>query len=65
MKTYACPKCGSQMIAMMTASIPPIYSYWCNMCGYKSKSVKEMCDMEVLPEWLQQPQDGEEGKKDG
>ena len=52
MTTYLCPDCGSPMVCMSTASIPPIITYECFGCGYRSKPVKEMQSNVTLPPWL-------------
>lgn len=53
MMTYTCPKCGSPMICVSTASIPAHISYYCN-CGYKSKTVTEPIESVPLPKELRE-----------
>jgi len=48
---YLCPKCGSFMQTIVTASIPAMVRYACFNCGYKSKSEKEPLYM-TLPKEL-------------
>lgn len=50
--SYTCPKCGRTMFSISTASIPPIISYVCYACGYKSKPVFEKLDCADLPKEL-------------
>lgn len=57
MRNYLCPRCGNLMGCISTASIPPIISYECFSCGYKSKPVKETPDYVTLPQWLRQEED--------
>lgn len=57
MMTYLCPKCQNIMICVSTASIPPIVSYQCMQCGYKSKNEKEHADFQTLPQWLWSEED--------
>lgn len=52
MKTYLCPKCGSFMYAISTASIPPQARYVCSNCTYASKTVEEENWAVPLPDEL-------------
>ena len=38
---YTCPRCGHDLIAISTASIPPIHSMWCMACGWSSEGERE------------------------
>ena len=38
---YTCPKCGSDLVAITTASIPPIKSMMCMDCGWHSDEERE------------------------
>lgn len=58
---YLCPKCGSFMQTVATASIPAIVSYQCFACGYTSKSSKELPLYITLPKELW----SDEEEKDG
>lgn len=59
--TYICPKCKNVMVAVSTASIPPITRYVCLGCGYQSKPEKEILNYVTLPPWLCQDDDLGEG----
>ena len=39
--TYLCPKCNALMFPVIKTSLPPITSYWCAGCGYRSKEIRE------------------------
>lgn len=54
MVSYTCPRCGNQMFAYSTSSIPPIISYNCYVCGYVSKPLQESHIVVELPSNLQQ-----------
>lgn len=56
--TYSCPKCGTPMICVSTASIPAYIYYYCN-CGYQSKTIREPIMLMPLPEEYRK-----EGEKD-
>lgn len=56
---YLCPKCNTPMICVSTVSIPPIESYQCFSCGYKSKVIVQSMNAVVLPEELR-PEESEE-----
>ena len=58
--TYLCPKCKNIMLCESTASIPPIISYVCYNCGYRSKPEKAIPNYVTLPPWLWSD-DGKEG----
>ena len=62
--TYLCPKCRGIMCTISTASIPPIISYVCFSCGYKSKPEETLVHEEyaTLPPWLWQDEDQKEIK---
>ena len=62
MTTYLCPNCKSQMFEIVNTSIPPIIFYYCFSCGYKSKSVNEICEVKELPEWLRNELDDIKGE---
>ena len=51
---YTCPKCGSIMQCISTASIPPIIRYECLGCGYSSKPIREDVISTPLPEWMRE-----------
>lgn len=56
---YLCPKCGSVMYCISTASIPAITYYMCVSCGYTSKSTKEQPLYMKLPKELWSDEDNE------
>ena len=58
--TYICPKCKNVMVAVSTASIPPITRYVCLGCGYESKPEKEILNYVELPLWLRPDEETDE-----
>lgn len=58
--TYTCPKCGSPMICVSTASIPAYTRYQCCACDYASKVISEsICQMPLPEEWREEEEDNE------
>ena len=56
---YLCPNCGSFMEVISTASFPPIITYHCFNCGFKSKPLKETVECMYLPKelWAEEGED--------
>jgi len=57
---YLCPNCGSFMEVISTASFPPIITYHCFNCGFKSKPLKETVECAYLPMDLWAEEDDDE-----